>query len=423
MESINNNLQEIENVNAGELMIENPNEKVSNNNIPKLNLNFENYDLNKLNNNPSSSTELPLSTPRISSVHTILFIREGYYFIKSIAKGGYGEVFLAITKSNKFFAIKVINQHDAIKKDMVEELMVERNILENYQNQSIVKFFESFEKNGQLFIVMEFLHGGDCASLLDSLKTLEEHEAKNIIAQIVNGLEFIHSCGIIHRDLKLDNLIFDKNGIIKIVDFGFSEIGFTGDNGENNNNKKNKQNKKCLGTPFYMSPEVIKNSGYGKTVDWWALGIIIFEMLSGQPPFISKNPEKIFRKINKYRNEIICPTYFSEAATDLIQKLLQVDPLKRLGANGASEVKSHPFFEGVNWSSIYSPESLTFKPKIENEYDSSYFIERKSKKIPTSAKNIKIQQLIKTGSWFRFKNFLSKIKSNHYLKSLFIICY
>ncbi|KAM9954477.1 hypothetical protein ACTFIR_012908 [Dictyostelium discoideum] len=152
---------------------------------------------------------------------------------------------------------------------------------------------------------MEFLHGGDCGSLLDSLKTLEEHEAKNIIAQIVNGLEFIHSCGIIHRDLKLDNLIFDKNGIIKIVDFGFSEIGFTGDNGENNNNKKNKKNKKCLGTPFYMSPEVIKNSGYGKTVDWWALGIIIFEMLSGQPPFISKNPDKIFRKINKYRNEII----------------------------------------------------------------------------------------------------------------------
>ncbi|KAM9959024.1 hypothetical protein ACTFIR_000075 [Dictyostelium discoideum] len=244
---------------------------------------------------------------------------EGYYFIKSIAKGGYGEVFLAITKSNKFFAIKVINKHDAIKKDMVEELMVERNILENYQNQSIVKFFESFEKNGQLFMVMEFLHGGDCGSLLDSLKTLEEHEAKNIIAQIVNGLEFIHSCGIIHRDLKLDNLIFDKNGIIKIVDFGFSEIGFTGDNGENNN-------------------KVIKNSGYGKTVDWWALGIIIFEMLSGQPPFISKNPDKIFRKINKYRNEIICPAYFSEAATDLIQKLLQVDPLKRLGANG--QVKS-----------------------------------------------------------------------------------
>ncbi|KAM9955413.1 hypothetical protein ACTFIR_011851 [Dictyostelium discoideum] len=236
MESINNNLQEIENVNAGELMIENPNVKVSNNNIPKLNLNLENYDLNKLNNNPSSSTELPLSTPRISSVHTILFIREGYYFIKSIAKGGYG-------------------------------------------------------------------------SLLDSLKTLEEHEAKNIIAQIVNGLEFIHSCGIIHRDLKLDNLIFDKNGIIKIVDFGFSEIGFTGDNGENNN-------------------KVINNSGYGKTVDWWALGIIIFEMLSGQPPFISKNPDKIFRKINKY---------------------------------------------------IFS--------------------------------------------WFRFKKFLTKIKSNHYLKSLFIICY
>ncbi|KAM9955377.1 hypothetical protein ACTFIR_011815 [Dictyostelium discoideum] len=316
MESINNNLQEVENVNAGELMIENPNVKVSNNNIPKLNLNLENYDLNKLNNNPSSSTELPLSTPRISSVHTILFIRE------------------------------VINKHDAIKKDMVEELMVERNILENYQNQSIVKFFESFEKNGQFFMVMEFLHGGDCGSLLDSLKTLDEHEAKNIIAQIVNGLEFIHSCGIIHRDLKLDNLIFDKNGIIKIVDFGFSEIGFTGDNGENNNSKKNKKNKKCLGTPFYMSPEVINNSGYGKTVDWWALGIIIFEMLSGQPPFI-------------------------KAATDLIKKLLQVDPLKRLGANGASEVKSHPFFEGVNWSSIYSPESLTFKPKIENEYDSS----------------------------------------------------
>ncbi|KAM9985232.1 hypothetical protein ACTFIZ_008768 [Dictyostelium cf. discoideum] len=378
----------MENINFNEPMIINQNDKISNNNyIPKLNinstLNLENNDLIILNqpsdseifdihSNPSSPNESPLTTPRSFSLHSILFITHGYYFIKSIAKGGYGEVFLAITKSDKLFAIKVINKCDTIEKDMVEELMVERNILSKYQNQSIVKLYECFQTNEQLFMVMEFLHGGDCASLLQSLVTFKEHDAKNIIAQIVNGLEFIHSCGIIHRDLKLDNLIFDRNGIIKIVDFGLSEIGFIGNTIENN-----KLNKKCLGTPYYMAPEVINNTGYGKTIDWWALGIIIFEMLSGETPFVGDSQPIIFKNITQHNNEIICPTDFSKDATDLIQKLLQVDPSKRLGANGADEVKNHPFFNGIKWNSIYSPESLTFKPRIEKELELDYFIERK----------------------------------------------
>ncbi|KAM9999438.1 hypothetical protein ACTFIY_004527 [Dictyostelium cf. discoideum] len=392
MEIINKkNSQEINN----EPIIENHNDKVSNNIvIPKLNL--KNNNLNKLNqpgdsgsfdigSNPSSQTESPLSTARISSVHTILFKIKGYYFIKSIAKGGYGQVYLAVTKSNKFYAIKVINKLDTIGKGMVKELMVERNILVKFQDQSIVKLYECFQTKKKLYMAMEFLHGGDCASLLHSLNTLEEHEAKNIIAQIVNGLEFIHSCGIIHRDLKIDNLIFDKNGIIKIVDFGFSEIGFT----DNSIKNRNKKNKKCLGTPYYMSPEVINNSGYGKTVDWWALGIIIFELLSGETPFVGDNLNMVFEKITKHTNEINYPTFFSDVAIDLIKKLLQVDQLKRLGANGADEVKRHPFFNGVNWDKIYSPESLTFKPNIENEYDSSYFIERKYVKKTVSFKKNK----------------------------------
>ncbi|KAM9985256.1 hypothetical protein ACTFIZ_008773 [Dictyostelium cf. discoideum] len=390
METINNNLQEIKNVNINEPMIENTNDKILNN-IPKLN--FESSNLIKINqpsdsetndthSSPSSQNGSPLSTPRILSVHRVLFKTHGYYFIKSIAKGGYGEVFLAITKSNKFFAIKAINKRDTIAKKMVEELMVERNILINYQNKSIVKFFESFQTNKRLFMVMEFLHGGDCASLLQSLVTFKEHEAKNIIAQIVNGLEFIHGCGIIHRDLKLDNLIFDKNGIIKIVDFGLSEIGFTG-----NSIKKNNTNKKCLGSPYYMAPEVINQIEYGKTIDWWSLGVIIFEMLSGETPFVGDSQPMIFKNIIQPTNKINFPTYFSEAAIDLIQKLLQVDPLKRLGANGAEEVKSHPFFNGINWGKIYSPESLSFKPKIQNAYDSGYFIQRKNEKKPISSEN------------------------------------
>ncbi|EAL67160.1 hypothetical protein DDB_G0280717 [Dictyostelium discoideum AX4] len=406
METINNrNPQEI---NTNETMIENPKDKVSNNNfIPKLNLN--NNNLNKINqpgdsetldnrSNPSSPIESPLSTARISSSHNILFKTRGYYFIKPISKGGYGQVFLAITKSNKFFAIKSINKRDTIGKHMVKELMVERNILVQYQNQSIVKLFECFQTKKKLYMVMEFLHGGDCASLLHSLNTLEEREAKNIIAQIVNGLEFIHSCGIIHRDLKVENLIFDKNGIIKIVDFGFSEVGFTGNSIKNGNKKNNK----CLGTPYYMSPEVINKRGYGKTIDWWALGIIIFELLSGETPFVGDNQNMIFEKITNYTNEINFPSYFSEVAIDLIQKLLQVDPLKRLGANGADEVKRHPFFNGVNWSKIYSPESLTFKPKIENEYDSSYFFERENVKKTVSAKKTNNKKPIKR---YLFKGF------------------
>ncbi|KAM9977765.1 hypothetical protein ACTFIR_011637 [Dictyostelium discoideum] len=330
---------------------------------------------------------------------------DDFNFLKVISKGGFGKVYLAENKiTKKTVAIKVIKKSDTIKKMMVDQVNIEKTILANYKCNFIVELFSSFQTDKKLFFVMEFLNGGDCASLLRSFNNnMPEDLTKNIIAQIIICLEYLHNHGIIHRDLKPDNILIDSNGHIKLADFGLSKFDFVDESCNfkilknsstlnNTNNNNTTENQKILGTPYYIPPEVILGKGYGKTIDWWSLGIILYEFLIGYPPFQedepnepinpkSDNDEKnvriIFNKITNHKKKLHFPKKLYPSAIDLIEKLLDPNPTVRLGANGVDEVKCHPFFSEINWKIYEDQKVLVFQPFVENDRDTSYFIERK----------------------------------------------
>ncbi|EGC31155.1 hypothetical protein DICPUDRAFT_50356 [Dictyostelium purpureum] len=370
-----------------------------------------------------------------------------FEIIKPISRGAFGRVYLAQKKkTGDLYAIKVLKKLDTIRKNMTSHVITERDILATVQNDFVVKLFYAFQSSDKLYLVMEYLIGGDCASLLRALGCFDEPMAKHYIAETVLCLEYLHSHEVIHRDLKPDNMLIDAKGHIKLTDFGLSKIGIIDDENKRNNNNSNgaisrnsedyhqpsehnsgklylsnsptnvdgdtsgmmdtsmnlnssqtnilspypqrkntlktplkKPVKKIVGTPDYLSSEILLGTGHGTPVDWWALGIILYEFLTGSPPFNDETPELIFHHILHRDREIEWPEEISPEAKDLILKLLNPDPSKRLGANGATEVKQHPFFSDVNWDTLVSQDmSDLFLPKPDNVYDTDYFWDRQS---------------------------------------------
>lgn len=182
-------------------------------------------------------------------------------------------------------------------------------------------------------------------------------------AQLVLALEHLHKNNIIYRDLKPENVLIDKKGFIKVTDFGLSKENILDSHAA----------KSFCGTPEYLAPEIIKNEGHGKPVDWWSLGSIIYEMLTGIPPFYCKDREKLFDSIKN--KEVQYPEYLSDEVIDLMKKLLVKDPDKRLGSgpNGAEDIKNHPFFKGMKWNDLYNKKiKPPFIPRLKNETDTKY---------------------------------------------------
>ena len=233
---------------------------------------------------------------------------------------------------------------------------------------------------------MEFLQGGDLMNILIKKNVLNEEEARFYVAEIVLAIESIHKLDCIHRDIKPDNVLIDKSGHIKLTDFGLSKISdkifqnnFQKNLNLNNNNIKDNgkpshnKNYSCVGTAYYVAPEVLNKKGYGPEVDWWSLGVIFFEMLVGYVPFCSKETNEACYKVLNWKKYLKIPdtARMSREAEDLIFKLIN-SPKRRLGANGAEEIKSHPFFYGFNWDNILNIKP-PFIPFLRSEYDTSYF--------------------------------------------------
>ncbi|KAM9998656.1 hypothetical protein ACTFIY_008315 [Dictyostelium cf. discoideum] len=375
------------------------------------NLYYQDYKIKKSNDLSISSPKFEnpvLSQPKVKQLSDDIPIGstkictpfEDFNFLKIISKGGFGKVYLAENKlTKKTVAIKVIKKSDTIKKMMVDQVNIEKTILANYKCNYIVELFSSFQTDKKLFFVMEFLNGGDCASLLRSFNNnMPEDLTKSIIAQIIICLEYLHNHGIIHRDLKPDNILIDSNGHIKLADFGLSKFDLVDESCKKNSSTLNKndnrtnENQKILGTPYYIPPEVILGKEYGKTIDWWSLGIILYEFLIGHPPFQEDEPNEpinpkldndeknvriIFNKITNHKKKLYYPKSLYPVSIDLIEKLLDPNPNVRLGANGVDEVKCHPFFSEINWKIYEDQKVLVFQPFVENDRDTSYFIERK----------------------------------------------
>ncbi|RXN15376.1 microtubule-associated serine threonine- kinase 1-like protein [Labeo rohita] len=299
--------------------------------------------------------------------------------IKLISNGAYGAVYLVRhLETRQRFAMKKINKQNLILRNQIQQAFVERDILTFAENPFVVSMFCSFETRRHLCMVMEYVEGGDCATLLKNIGALPVEMARMYFAETVLALEYIHNYGIVHRDLKPDNLLITSMGHIKLTDFGLSKMGLmslTTNLYEEHIEKDTREflDKQVCGTPEYIAPEVILRQGYGKPVDWWAMGIILYEFLVGCVPFFGDTPEELFGQV--ITDDIVWPEDDDALPADaqhLISSLLQTNPLLRLGTGGAFEVKQHPFFCDLDWSSLLR-QKAEFIPHLESEEDTSYF--------------------------------------------------
>uniref|UniRef100_A0A8C3UI01 non-specific serine/threonine protein kinase n=1 Tax=Catharus ustulatus TaxID=91951 RepID=A0A8C3UI01_CATUS len=299
--------------------------------------------------------------------------------IKLISNGAYGAVYLVRHRETRQrFALKKINKQNLILRNQIQQVFVERDILTFAENPFVVSMFCSFETKRHLCMVMEYVEGGDCATLLKNMGPLPVDMAKMYFAETVLALEYLHNYGIVHRDLKPDNLLITSMGHIKLTDFGLSKIGLmnmTTNLYEGHMEKDTREfmDKQVCGTPEYIAPEVILIQGYGKPVDWWAMGIILYEFLVGCVPFFGDTPEELFGQV--ISDEIMWPEgdeALPADAQDLITRLLRQCPLERLGTGGAHEVKHHSFFLHLDWNGLLR-QKAEFIPQLESEDDTSYF--------------------------------------------------
>ncbi|XP_027357149.1 probable serine/threonine protein kinase IREH1 isoform X2 [Abrus precatorius] len=325
---------------------------------------------------------------------------DDFEIIKPISRGAFGRVFLAKKRTTgDLFAIKVLKKADMIRKNAVESILAERDILITVRNPFVVRFFYSFTCRENLYLVMEYLNGGDLYSLLRNLGCLDEEVARVYIAEVVLALEYLHSLRVVHRDLKPDNLLIAHDGHIKLTDFGLSKVGLINSTDDlsgpavngtsllgddephvftSEDQMERRKKRSAVGTPDYLAPEILLGTGHGYTADWWSVGVILFELLVGIPPFNAEHPQTIFDNIlNRKIPWPAVPEEMSPEAQDLIDRLLTEDPNQRLGAKGASEVKQHVFFKDINWDTL-ARQKAAFVPTSESALDTSYFTSRYS---------------------------------------------
>ncbi len=328
--------------------------------------------------------------------------------IAIIGKGAFGEVSVCrYSENSNIYAIKKMKKDFLNSKNQNIRVRTERNILignNNENNNWITQLKYSFQDDNYLYLVMDFCQGGDFMNYLIEKDILNENEARFYIAEIILGVDCVHQMKCIHRDLKPDNILIDSKGHLKLSDFGLSSISEevlypmtkSSDSNINNNNEENNlrnsiNNYKKLrknrqrafskvGTPDYIAPEVFGKNGYGPEVDWWSVGIILYEMLIGFAPFFSENSDvqkaqkETIQKIIHFKETFKFYEKFvklSNEAKDLIKKFI-TGPENRLGRNGIDEIKKHPFFKGFDWDNILKLKP-PFVPKLSSPFDIRYF--------------------------------------------------
>ncbi|KAK7284130.1 hypothetical protein RJT34_18870 [Clitoria ternatea] len=348
---------------------------------------------------------------------------EDFELLTMIGKGAFGEVRVCREKTTgSVYAMKKLKKSEMLRRGQVEHVRAERNLLAEVDSNCIVKLYCSFQDDEYLYLIMEYLPGGDMMTLLMRKDTLTEDEARFYVGETVLAIESIHKHNYIHRDIKPDNLLLDKYGHLRLSDFGLCKpldcstleetdlsVGQNANgstqNDEHATPKRTQQeqlehwqkNRRTLaystvGTPDYIAPEVLLKKGYGMECDWWSLGAIMYEMLVGYPPFYSDDPMSTCRKIVNWRSHLKFPeeVRLSPEAKALISRLL-CNVNQRLGSNGASEIKAHPFFQGVEWDKLYQMEAA-FIPEVNDELDTQNFEKFEEADVQTQSSS-------RTGPW------------------------
>ena len=257
--------------------------------------------------------------------------------------------------------MKVLRKDKILGRNLTRYALTERNVLSISNHPFIVSLQYAFQTEDRLFLVMEYWPGGDLSDYLEAEEYFSEDRARLYISEIILAIEDLHSRGIIFRDLKPDNIVLDKNGHWKLTDFGLSKEGLL----------ENNMAKSFWGSYAYLAPEMIKKVGHGKNVDWYLLGVLLYEMLEGIPPFYDHDKDILFKNI--LNNPVELAEELSLEVQDLILRLLHKNPEKRLGnRNGAKDIMRHPWFSEIDWKDV--ERRRTFPPFPVSDYKSHYIV-------------------------------------------------
>ncbi|XP_055761749.1 protein kinase C theta type-like [Salvelinus fontinalis] len=290
------------------------------------------------------------------------FTLDNFILHKMLGKGSFGKVFLAELKSSReFFAVKALKKDVVLMDDDVECTMVERRVLSlAWEHPFLTHLHCTFQTTENLFFVMEYLNGGDLMFHIQNCHKFDVQRSTFYAAEIICGLQFLHSKGIVYRDLKLDNVLLDSEGHIKIADFGMCKENMEG------------ETRTCTfcGTPDYIAPEILLGQKYGSSVDWWSFGVLLYEMLIGQSPFHGRDEEELFQSI---RTDDPCyPRWLTKDARDILIKLFVREPERRLGVKG--NIRQHSFFKDTDWNALEKREvAPPFRPTVKSPSDVSNF--------------------------------------------------
>lgn len=315
-----------------------------------------------------------------------------------IGRGAFGQVRVCRKKDDKgVYAMKIMKKNEMLKKNQVAHIRAERDVLALADNPWVVKLHYSFQDEKMLYLVMEYLPGGDLMTILMKYDILTEEQTRFYIAETALAIASVHSLNYVHRDLKPDNILLDRDGHVKLSDFGLCKAFDSGpvpylEQYQNEAKRPGNElpspansasaaakalkhrNRKLaystVGTPDYIAPEVFAQTGYGQECDWWSLGVIMYECLVGYPPFYAEDPMSTCRKIVNWKRSLVFPdeAKLSPEAKEIIQ-LMITDSSRRLTFE---QIKAHRFFRGVDWENIRKTKSPII-PKVESEVDTQNF--------------------------------------------------
>ncbi|THH20108.1 hypothetical protein EW146_g1193 [Bondarzewia mesenterica] len=296
-----------------------------------------------------------------SNGHTLTI--NDFELITVIGKGSFGKVMQVRKRdSQRIYALKTIRKALIVDRNEITHTLAERLVLARVNNPFIVPLKFSFQSEQKLYLVLAFVNGGELFHHLQREHRFNEERSRFYSAELLCALEHLHDLDVVYRDLKPENILLDYTGHIALCDFGLCKL----------NMKDNDMTNTFCGTPEYLAPEILSGAGYNRTIDWWTLGVLLYEMLSGLPPFYDESTEKMYEKI--MQNPLIFGDDISSKARSILTGLLTRDPMQRLGVNGADEIKKHPFFEKVDWKRLLQKKiQPPFKPSVTSPVDVSNF--------------------------------------------------
>uniref|UniRef100_A0A673AWI1 Protein kinase C n=1 Tax=Sphaeramia orbicularis TaxID=375764 RepID=A0A673AWI1_9TELE len=300
-----------------------------------------------------------------------------FNFIKVLGKGSFGKVMLAELKGTEdVYAVKVLKKDVILQDDDVDCTMTEKRILALARRHPyLTQLYCCFQTRDRLFFVMEYVNGGDLMFQIQRSRKFDEPRSRFYAAEVTSALMFLHRNGVIYRDLKLDNILLDAEGHCKLADFGMCKEGIM--NGVTTTT--------FCGTPDYIAPEILQELEYGASVDWWALGVLMYEMMAGQPPFEADNEDDLFESI--LHDDVLYPVWLSKEAVSILRAFMTKNPAKRLGcvvSQGCEDaIKSHAFFREIDWVLLEQRKvKPPFKPRIKTKRDVNNFDQDFTKEDP-----------------------------------------